>query len=293
MSKITKIIVGIVIAIVLAIGGYFGLKEIKPQKEQILKTEEFVKDGIEMVRYYYKGDIAPLEENEVAENREECTIRKFEGEYGGRKHYSVGTRKECLFKENEEFYQILFKEISKEEFLKENQILFGADTGYKSPSANKYVSGDDTWNFPANAYSSDNQYAFRNNNGAGTVDWHSWYTWNLGVPAGNQIDGIIVSVEGKQEGGCSSYSHSVKLSWNDGSSWTSAKTHLFGTTETTYAYGGATDTWGRTWTQEETTDTLMRVAISDCVKDYVAYVDHVQLKVYYSTPEETYKKRMW
>jgi hypothetical protein len=56
----------------------------------------------------------------------------------------------------------------------------------------------------------------------------------------------------------------VQLSWNGGTSWTTAKqTTTLTTSEATYTLGGAADTWGRTWTTSNFTNANFRVRIID------------------------------
>ena len=54
------------------------------------------------------------------------------------------------------------------------------------------------------------------------------------------------------------------LSWNGGTSWTTAlRTTSLSTTTTTYILGGTTNTWGRTWTVGDFSNANFRVRIID------------------------------
>jgi len=56
----------------------------------------------------------------------------------------------------------------------------------------------------------------------------------------------------------------VQLSWDGGTTWTTAKqTATLTTSEVTYVLGSATDTWGRTWTAANLSNTNFRVRVSD------------------------------
>jgi hypothetical protein len=56
----------------------------------------------------------------------------------------------------------------------------------------------------------------------------------------------------------------VQLSWNGGTSWTTAKTtSTLTTSEATYILGSATDTWGRTWTSDNLSNANFRVRVID------------------------------
>ena len=58
----------------------------------------------------------------------------------------------------------------------------------------------------------------------------------------------------------------------------------FGTTEATYVLGGATDTWGRTWTPANLSNANFRVRFTDATnqpsKDYL--LDYVAVEVTYT-----------
>jgi hypothetical protein len=56
----------------------------------------------------------------------------------------------------------------------------------------------------------------------------------------------------------------VQLSWDGGTTWTTAKsTATLSTTEATYTLGSTSDTWGRTWTSSNFSNTNFRIRIID------------------------------
>jgi hypothetical protein len=96
-------------------------------------------------------------------------------------------------------------------------------------------------------------------------DRHRWWDFNLGVPTTAQsIAGITVRAdEGMSNNGGTSWL-CVQLSWDGGTSWTAADSVVLTATGlTTYTLGGATDTWGRTWTGSELSNASFRVRVID------------------------------
>jgi hypothetical protein len=56
----------------------------------------------------------------------------------------------------------------------------------------------------------------------------------------------------------------VQLSWDGGTTWTTAKqTSTLTTSEATYTLGGTADTWGRTWSATNLSNTNFRVRVID------------------------------
>ena len=56
----------------------------------------------------------------------------------------------------------------------------------------------------------------------------------------------------------------VQLSWDGGTSWTTAKaTGTLGTNQGTFVLGSATDTWGRTWSAADLANANFRVRVTD------------------------------
>ena len=151
-----------------------------------------------------------------------------------------------------------------------------SNTGYLSPSANSAVtssSGDNNGfqSGASNAYAYDNAFATDSSSGNSTStsctstgkDRHIYYNYNLGVPAGTPINGIEVRLDAR----VSLYlltapKMCVQLSGNGGSRWTDAQsTSTLSTSRSTYILGGTTDTWGRTWSSSELSNSNFRVRI--------------------------------
>ena len=74
----------------------------------------------------------------------------------------------------------------------------------------------------------------------------------------------------------------IDLSWNGGSTYTSQKEMRFTTNNTYYQVGDGTDTWGRTWDDAEFSDANLRLRIIHQQQNGYLYVDHLQVKVYYT-----------
>jgi hypothetical protein len=148
-------------------------------------------------------------------------------------------------------------------------------SGWFSPSANAAVtsSAGDRNGFevnPSNAHSDDSVFAVDNNSGTGSSssctasgkDKHIYRDYSINLPGATSIDGIQVRLDGRVDSTSNAPKFCVQLSWNGGSSWTTAKpTGTLTTSEATYLLGGASDTWGRTWSTGELNNTNFRIRI--------------------------------
>ncbi len=123
---------------------------------------------------------------------------------------------------------------------------------------------------PANAYANDGLYAVDTNSGSNTnssctntgKDRHNFYNYNVSVPTGATIKGIEVRLDAKADSTTGAPKICVQLSWDGGTTWTTAKnTTTLTTAEATYTLGGAADTWGRTWTVANLSNTSFRVRV--------------------------------
>ena len=107
-------------------------------------------------------------------------------------------------------------------------------------------------------FEGDPELAFTNGSGEADNqrddgDNHLYYGYGISIPADCSVAGIELRIDWWLSGTSGINSMSVELSWNAGSSWTAAKTDSVETTsEHTTTLGGATDTWGHTWTVSET-----------------------------------------
>lgn len=171
------------------------------------------------------------------------------------------------------------------------------DTGFLNPTAQAADSGGDGNGFatnPTNAYTSNNVYAVDSNSGNGTgtsctgsdKDKHRYYNYNVSIPGWvSSITGIEVRLDARVDSTTGSPQMCVQLSWDGGTTWTSAKsTAGLTTSEATYTLGGTGDTWGRTWTTANFTNANFRVRItnvaSNTSRDFS--LDWAAVKVYYS-----------
>jgi hypothetical protein len=149
----------------------------------------------------------------------------------------------------------------------------GGSTGFLSPTANAADSGGDGNGFettPSNAHADDAASAVDNNSGTNSStsctsasrDKHRFFNYGFAVPTGTGIPGVEVRLDARADSTSNSPRMCVQLSWNGGTSWTTAKsTPVLSTSMNTYILGGATDTWGRTWTPAELTDANFRVRV--------------------------------
>jgi len=80
-------------------------------------------------------------------------------------------------------------------------------------------------------------------------DDHDFFNYGVTPPTGSTIVGIEIRLDGLVDLVKNSAAFCVQLSSDGGATWTTAKTTTgLTTTNATYILGGATDTWGRTWT---------------------------------------------
>jgi hypothetical protein len=147
------------------------------------------------------------------------------------------------------------------------------NTGLRSPTASAAVtssSGDNNGyqSNSSNAFANDGLFAVDTNSGTGTStsctntgkDRHVFYNYGISIPAGATITGIEVRADGRVDSSSGSPRFCIQLSWNGGTSWTTAKTtSTLTTSEATYILGGAADTWGRTWSSGDFTNFRVRI----------------------------------
>lgn len=152
-----------------------------------------------------------------------------------------------------------------------------SNTGLLSPSTNaaQTTSAGDNNGYqtsPANAHANDGLFAVDTNSGTGSStsctnngkDKHRFYDYNISIPGGSTILGIEVRLDARVDSTSGAPKICVQLSWNGGTSWTTAKqTSTLTTTEATYTLGGAADTWGRTWGTADFSNTNFRVRVID------------------------------
>ncbi len=158
---------------------------------------------------------------------------------------------------------------------KGNEYCVATSTGYRSATAQAAVtssSGDNNGfqTSPANMLADDGAFAVDTNSGTSTStsctstakDRHVLSNFGFSIPAGSTIQGIEVKLNSKVDSTTGSPRFCVQLSWNGGSSWTTALTSgTISTAETIYIVGGVTNTWGRTWTNNDFTNANFRVRL--------------------------------
>ncbi|MEZ4104275.1 MAG: hypothetical protein R3B60_03235 [Candidatus Paceibacterota bacterium] len=130
-----------------------------------------------------------------------------------------------------------------------------SDPNFFRPTATGDVDND--WTNPENAYVSDGVYST-----AATSNLRQSYNgFNFGIPSGNTIEGIAVKLDAS--GTTASGTIDVALSWDSGSSYTTAKaTPTLSGSDIIYTVGGSSDKWGRSWTSSEFNGTNFRLRIT-------------------------------
>ncbi len=158
------------------------------------------------------------------------------------------------------------------------------DTGFLSPSAEAADTGGDGNGFelnPTNAFADGGGNASNIN---GSADRHRYYDYGISIGGSCAIAGIEVRLDWWLDGTAGTNTMDVELSWDGGTSWTSAQTDTQETTtEHTVVLGSPTDAWGRSWTASELSDANFRVRITtnstNSNRDF--FLDWVPVKVYY------------
>jgi hypothetical protein len=164
---------------------------------------------------------------------------------------------------------------------------FTGDTGFMDPTATATDTGGDNDGFelsPTNAFADGGGYA-SNIDGAG--DRQRYYNYGLPVSSDCVIQGIEVRLDWWLDDTIATNSMDVELSWDGGTSWTTAKTDSQETTsEHTVVLGGPSDTWGRSWSAADLSNLNFRVRLTSSstsgLRDF--YLDWVAVKVYHAPP---------
>lgn len=167
------------------------------------------------------------------------------------------------------------------------------DTGFQSPSSNgaRFTNATN----PTNAYTSDDSNATLSGSGtSGDGDFpggnlQDWGTFGLSIPGGATIDGIEVTVEVTGSGTGSDSSVSL-YDANSDAMFTPAASHKaisVTASEQTLTFGGSEDLWGKNdWTVSDFADGTFAVLISNNDGGFPGVtlsIDHIQVKVYYTT----------
>jgi len=152
------------------------------------------------------------------------------------------------------------------------------NTGWLNPSTNapQTSSAGDNNGYqttPSNAHTDGGGAAQDVNSGTNnsssctqnSKDKHRFYDYNISLPGGATVTGIEVRLDAFVDGVASNAPRiCIQLSWDGGATWTTAKqTTTLTTSEAAYVLGSAVDTWGRTWTSTNLSNTNFRIRVID------------------------------
>ncbi len=159
---------------------------------------------------------------------------------------------------------------------KSAQYCTASSTGYKSAASQAAVtsgSGDNNGfqTSAGNMLADDGLFAVDTNSGTSTTtsctatqkDRHVLSNFGFSVPGGSTIQGIEVKLNSRVDSTSGTPRFCVQLSWDGGTTWTTAITSgTLSTAETTYIVGGVTNTWGRTWSNTDFDNANFRVRLT-------------------------------
>jgi hypothetical protein len=147
--------------------------------------------------------------------------------------------------------------------------------------------GTKAWSTPNNAKTSNNVYTTAGFDGGSLITQYLKAT-NFGftIPTGVTINGIIVSIQNKAEGGNNECDNEVKIVKSDGSigSTNKASATKWLTTKSTFTYGTSSDLWGESWDSSKINNANFGVVLSAKGTDPGFYVDYISITVYYTPP---------
>ena len=155
-----------------------------------------------------------------------------------------------------------------------------ADTGFKTAGAVVFQ-GDWLNMTTTRINTADNSRATTT---AGTFDPATINNFSFGLSSGVTIDGIEVNTEFSNTLGTATATLQVSLSWDNGTNYTATKSDtVTSTTDKNSTLGGATDTWGRTWTDTEFANGTFLVKVEGkTTVGGTCRLDFFQIKVYYT-----------
>ena len=153
----------------------------------------------------------------------------------------------------------------------------GTSTGFLPPSASaaQTSSAGDNNGYqtnPTNAFNDNSVFAVDTNSGKNSnssctnngKDKHHFYNYNFNLPPTAVVQGLQVRLDARVDATGGNPKICVQISWNGGSSWTTAKpTSTLSTAEMTYTLGSTSDTWGRTWAVGNFTNPNFRIRVID------------------------------
>jgi subtilisin family serine protease len=169
-------------------------------------------------------------------------------------------------------------------------------TGFRTCTMNAPAPGGDNNGFesrPAAACADGDDYARDMNSGTGTSggwsysnrDRHTFYGFGNSAPDTAQVRGIQVRLDAWVDISSGSPALGVELSWDGGSSWTTATiVSIQSALQSTFYLGGSSDTWGRSWTGAEVNGNNLRIRITtgseSTSRDF--FLDHLSINVFYA-----------
>lgn len=169
-----------------------------------------------------------------------------------------------------------------------------ADTGWHNPSGIDIVTayGTHDWLTPDNAKLSNNAYAYAIGGVSGGITHYlRGYSFAMAVPAGATIDGIYVRIE-KRSGVDGTKDQRVRIVKGGFTGATDRSNANFWPTSDGFVYhGSSSDKWGETWTVADINHAWFGVVISANIWEgrKRAYIDVLQIKVYYTVPSTNMK----
>jgi hypothetical protein len=135
----------------------------------------------------------------------------------------------------------------------------GDNNGYELNPANAFADGG---GFAQDVNTGTNSTSSCTNNGK---DKHNFSNYNISLPSGATVTGLEVRLDAWVDSvGSNAPILCVQLSWDGGATWTTARqTTTLTTSEATYILGSPSDTWGRTWTPTNLSNTNFRLRVID------------------------------
>ena len=158
------------------------------------------------------------------------------------------------------------------------------NTGYLSPTPHAADTGGDGDGFETNpTYAFDDDSVPASNVG-GDGDRHRFSTYGMSLKSSCSVSGIEVKLDWWLSALGGGNSMDVELSWDNGASWTAAKTDAVeSTSERSVVLGSSSDAWGRTWASSEFADDLFLVrATTNGSGSPTYFLDWAPVKVYYT-----------
>ena len=155
-----------------------------------------------------------------------------------------------------------------------------SDTGWKSPGTMESISDYGVpWSNPNNAKTSDNSYTVNGGGSADGSDILKASNFGFNIPTGATIDGVIISVERHGTNNISIYTLN-QIGYD---------IDLPIPSEDAYAsFGSESELWDQELTPAIVNDSDFYMSASsagDNSGDWEAYIDHIQMKVYYTETE--------